>query len=74
MKIALCNEVVRDLEFAEQCAFAAELGYDGIELAPFTLGEEPHLISAEERARLRRAASDAGIAIVSLHWLLVTRP
>ena len=72
MKIALCNEVVRDLEFAEQCAFAAELGYDGIELAPFTLGEEPHLISAEERARLRRAASDAGIAIVSLHWLLVT--
>jgi len=72
MKIALCNEVVRELDFAAQCAFAAELGYDGIELAPFTLGHEPQLISAGERAQLRRAASDAGIAIVSLHWLLVT--
>ncbi len=72
MKIALCNEVVRDLEFAEQCVFAAELGYDGIELAPFTLGDEPHLLAADQRARLSRAASDVGIVIVSLHWLLVT--
>jgi sugar phosphate isomerase/epimerase len=72
MKIALCNEVVRELDFAAQCVFAAELGYDGIELAPFTLGPEPHLLATAERARLCRAADDAGIAIVNLHWLLVT--
>ncbi len=74
MKYALCNEVIRDLPFADQCAFAAAVGYDAIELAPFTLGETPHLMPASERATIRRAASDVGLEIVSLHWLLVTPP
>ena len=74
MKIALCNEVLRDLPFPAQCQRAAALGYSGLELAPFTLGEEPHRLSADRRAELRRAASDAGIAITGLHWLLLTPP
>ena len=74
MKIALCNEVLRDLPFPAQCQQAAALGYSGLELAPFTLGEQPHRLSADRRARLRRAASDAGIAITGLHWLLLTPP
>ena len=72
MKIALCNEVVRHMEFAAQCAFAAEVGYDAIELAPFTLDDAPHLMTAAERARVRRTAAAAGVPIASLHWLLVT--
>jgi sugar phosphate isomerase/epimerase len=72
MRISLCNEVVRDLEFSAQCALAAALGYDGLEVAPFTLdAEAPHLLPASRRAQLRRAAADAGTAITSLHWLLV---
>ena len=71
MQIALCNEVIRDLEFAAQCRFAAQLGYDALEIAPFTLGEEPHLLPAGVRKQLREAAADAGLEIVSLHWLLV---
>ncbi len=71
MKIALCNEVLRDMDFPSQCEFAAALGYDAIELAPFTLSDEPHLLSTKERAAVRQAAKDAGIEIVSLHWLLV---
>lgn len=71
MKIALCNEVLRDMDFPSQCAYAAALGYDAIELAPFTLSDEPHLLSTKERAAVRRAASDAGVEIISLHWLLV---
>lgn len=59
------------MDFPAQCAFAAALGYDAIELAPFTLSDEPHLLNASERAAVRRAASDAGVEIVSLHWLLV---
>jgi sugar phosphate isomerase/epimerase len=70
MRIALCNEVVAGLAFERQCALAARLGYDGIELAPFTLDGEPHRLSADRRARLRQAATDAGIAITSLHYLL----
>lgn len=71
MRLSLCNEVVRDLPFAAQCELAAALGYAGIEIAPFTLGGEPHRLPVGEIATLRRAASDAGIAITSLHWLLV---
>jgi len=71
LRLALCNEVIADMEFARQCAFSRILGYDGLEVAPFTLAEEPHLIGANARAAVRRAASDAGIAICSLHWLLV---
>jgi sugar phosphate isomerase/epimerase len=70
-RFALCNEVVRELPFERQCAFAAALGYDGVEVAPFTLGPDPHLLPAERRGELRRAASEAGAPVMGLHWLLV---
>jgi D-psicose/D-tagatose/L-ribulose 3-epimerase len=71
MRLSLCNEVIRGLPFEGQCVLAAELGYEGLEIAPFTLGEEAYRMGAEERARLRRACSEAGIAVSGLHWLLV---
>lgn len=72
MKIALCNEVIAALSFERQCEFAVALGYDGLELAPFTVGgDEPHLISPDRIRALRAAAANAGIAIDGLHWLLV---
>jgi D-psicose/D-tagatose/L-ribulose 3-epimerase len=71
VRFALCNEVIRDLDFAAQCDFAASVGYDGLELAPFTLGEAPHRLGERDARALRRAACDAGIAITGLHWLLV---
>lgn len=72
MRLALCNEVIRELDFSAQCAMAAKLGYAGLEVAPFTLSDQPHLLSAGRRAELRRAVADAGIAVTGLHWLLVT--
>lgn len=71
MRLALCSEVLRELDFARQCEVAASLGYDGIEIAPFTLDAEPQTLSAARIADLRRAASEAGIAITGIHWLLV---
>jgi sugar phosphate isomerase/epimerase len=72
MKLSLCNEVIRELEFARQCALAAELGYAGLEVAPFTLGAEIWTASMAQRAAWRRALSDAGVAVSGLHWLLVS--
>jgi D-psicose/D-tagatose/L-ribulose 3-epimerase len=71
MKIALCNEVLAPMPFARQCEFAATVGYDGLELAPFTFSAEPHLMIPQERAAIRRAAEGAGLAITGLHWLLL---
>jgi D-psicose/D-tagatose/L-ribulose 3-epimerase len=70
MRIALCNEVLRGEPFARQCELAAALGYDGLEVAPFTLGEAPHLLSAAARTALRRTAAEAGLDLSGLHWLL----
>ena len=72
MRIALCNEVLQPWDFARQCDFAARLGYDGLEVAPFTLGDEPHKLPAERRRAIRKRAADAGLSISGLHWLLVT--
>jgi sugar phosphate isomerase/epimerase len=70
MKISLCNEVLSDIDFPAQCALAKALGYDGLEIAPFTLGHQPHRLVGVRRARLRRIAEDHGLAITGLHWLL----
>jgi sugar phosphate isomerase/epimerase len=72
MRLTLCNEVIHELDFARQCALAAALGYQGLEVAPFTLdAAAPHLLPAARRAALRREAADAGIAVTGLHWLLL---
>ncbi len=71
MKLSLCNEVIRELSFARQCTLAAELGYAGLEIAPFTLGDDAHRMSVSARAELRRALLDSGVACSGLHWLLV---
>ena len=71
MHIALCNEVIAALPFEQQCEFAAALGYDGLEVAPFTLGEDPHRIGAQQRTSIRNAARNAGVTITGLHWLLI---
>ena len=71
MKLSLCNEVIRELPFDRQCALAAALGYRGLELAPFTLGEGAWRMPPGKRAEIRRACSAAGIEVSGLHWLLV---
>lgn len=72
MKFALCNEVLQPLSFAQQCRLAADLGYDGLELAPFTVMTDPLAFSDSQAAELRRVAEDHGLRIFGLHWLLVT--
>jgi D-psicose/D-tagatose/L-ribulose 3-epimerase len=71
MRISLCNEVLRELDFAGQCVLAKSLGYDGLELAPFTLSDEPQRLPYGRRTELRRIAEDTGLAITGLHWLLL---
>jgi sugar phosphate isomerase/epimerase len=71
MKIALCNEVLRHRTFPEQCARAAALGCAGLELAPFTVGQDVGDWSESLAARLRAQAANEGLAVASLHWLLV---
>lgn len=78
MQFAICNEVWGDLPFAETCRRIADAGYDGVEIAPFTLanefGKPADLLTPGERHQVREAAESAGLRIVGLHWLLVPPP
>lgn len=71
MRFALCNEVLGDLALPEQCRLAAALGYDGLEIAPFTLAEDPTRMSDAAIAAARRVVEDHGLVVTGLHWLLV---
>ena len=71
MRMALCNEVLAELPLERQCEVAAALGYDGLEIAPFTLAESPDRMAAAEIARVRRTVESFGLAVTGLHWLLV---
>lgn len=71
MRAAICNELFGDWDWARVCGFVSSLGYQGIEVAPFTLAERAELVDAGRRAELRRVAEGNGLRIIGLHWLLV---
>lgn len=70
MKYAICNETFEGWEHGAVCRVSAELGYRGLELAPFTLAARITDVTAEQRRQLRRQAEDHGLQIIGLHWLL----
>lgn len=74
-KYALCNEMFGDTPHAEVFATVRDLGYTGLEIAPFTLapGETPfdaRRVGSRVRSEVRSAAEAAGLEVVGLHWLL----
>ena len=71
MKISICNELFQGWPLEKVFEYAAQLGYDGVEIAPYTLADSVIEISPKRRKAIRRAAEESGIEIVGLHWLLV---
>ncbi|MDY0167515.1 MAG: sugar phosphate isomerase/epimerase family protein [Thermoguttaceae bacterium] len=70
LKYAICNETFVDWPHEKACRFAAECGYEALEIAPFTFNTDVTRITANERKSLRATAEKAGVPIVALHWLL----
>ena len=69
-RYAICNETFGDWPLNKACDFAAECGYSGIEIAPFTLAPLATDLSAQARGDLRRKIARSGLDCVGLHWLL----
>jgi sugar phosphate isomerase/epimerase len=74
MRYAACNELVHDRPFAEACALIARHGYQGIELAPYSLADDPLRIPPAQAGEFRRTIQDTGLDCVGLHWLLKAPP
>src|SRR5579872_3724615 len=71
MNFAICNEIFQGWKLEDVFGYAAKLGYDAVEIAPFTLANSVTEISREERKRVRVLAARHGIQIAGIHWLLV---
>ena len=70
MRFAVCNELFEGWDLATVCQRVAQIGYTGIELAPFTLAPQITALSGAQRRHVAQTAQDAGLEVVGLHWLL----
>jgi len=72
IKLSICNEMFQDWKIEDVFAYAGKMGYDGVEIAPFTLADSVTDLSTGRRREIREAAAKAGVEITGLHWLLVS--
>ena len=72
MRFALCNETFYGLKWPQSKIFeeTAKCGYQGTEIAPFTINTDITKVTAGQRTALRRAADKAGVKVDGLHWIL----
>lgn len=70
IRFGICNELFEGWDLAHTCHVARSLGYDGIELAPFTLAPLITDLSKSQRRKIRETIADADLACIGTHWLL----
>jgi sugar phosphate isomerase/epimerase len=70
-KLAVCNELYEKTDFAASCRSLKKAGWQGIEIAPFTLRNDATTLPAERRKEVRNIIQSEGLEFVGLHWLTV---
>jgi sugar phosphate isomerase/epimerase len=71
-KYSICNEVFEKWEFAPSVKAIREAGFQGIEIAPFTLADDVDQVTGARRREMRNVLAGEGIQFAGLHWLLIT--
>ena len=69
-RFAVCSEIFQGWSFADAVKAAVRAGFGGMELASFTLGEDPTEAEPAKRREYRAALESEGLRYVGLHWLL----
>ena len=72
MKFGICNEIFKEWEWEKTVSYVSSLGYDGIEIAPFTFAKSVKEISADKRKEIKDLAVQNNLEIIGLHWLLAS--
>lgn len=70
MKYSICNETFQGWPLDKAMEFAAQTGYEAIEIAPFTLARSVTEIAASRRQEIRKTAERFGLSISAIHWVL----
>ena len=75
-RLVCCNELLsrEGLDFRAQCRFAKAVGFDALELAIESFPADPLRLSESEVRAMRQTATDEGMEIAGLHWLLSSAP
>jgi sugar phosphate isomerase/epimerase len=71
VRFGSCNEMFEGWEIARQFAFLRECGYEGVEIAPFTIAKDVTEVPASGRHEVASLAKEHGLEVIGLHWLLV---
>jgi len=71
IRFAICNEMYGSEPLESVCRDAAEAGYAGLEIAPFTLHDDPRQLTEADAAQIGRTVRSFGLDVVGLHWLLI---
>ncbi|MCX8157280.1 MAG: sugar phosphate isomerase/epimerase [Verrucomicrobiae bacterium] len=71
MRFAICNEIYQGWAMEDAMAHAKKTGYEGFEIAPFTMGNYVTQVSPGERQRVREMAQKHGLVLTGIHWVLV---
>ena len=74
-KFSFCNESMKGMPWPEQCKLVGKAGYQGIEVAAFSLVKnDVGDLTPGDRRDMRTAMKDAGLTCAGLHWLLMPPP
>jgi sugar phosphate isomerase/epimerase len=72
MKFGICSEVFKDWnDVGRAIDYVKQVGYDGFEIAPFTLSQYVYDIPQNTRREIVKKADAADLEIVGIHWVLV---
>ncbi len=72
MKFGICNEIFKEWNDIERTIdYVRSVGYDGLEIAPFTLAQYVYDIPDSTRRDIVRFAEKAGLEILGIHWVFV---
>ena len=74
MKYSICSDTFPDWELEQIFGYAAGLGYQAVELAPYSFCNSVMEVSSAERNKIRKWAEGAGIDITGIHALFTPIP
>ena len=62
-RLSVCNELYEKTDFAESCRSIKRAGWDGIEIAPFTLLTDATQLPAARRREVRDIIASEGLGV-----------
>lgn len=69
MRRAVCNEMFGNQEFAKTCGLLKTCGFEGVEIAPYTLSNVNGYFSTSTLAQIRSTLEAHELAFAGFHWL-----